>query len=248
LEKHCLADGLPLQSVSVDHRRWGFEEADDDEYQELSGQPPSAPVEEHEETLVGHDPDRVVEVLVNPMAEVVAVRLSPEWRRSVDPRGLHSSVISAANAATMRALARNVEGVDVAAAADRVEPVDDADESPLTTQDMRRLLDAVFTELGRFTEQLSQVVDHSVQAQSTGRHVRGSAQRGHVLSLEIDPGWAGRVRHTEIENELVEVLRVLHNASTPGDLAAGPTGSAISELMELARDPQRLMRRLGMPG
>jgi len=232
----------------VDHRRWGFEEADDDEYRELSGQPSSAPVEEHEETLVGYDPDRVVEVLVNPKAEVVAVRLSPEWRGSVDPRALHSNVVSAANAAIMWALARNVEGVDMTAAADRVEPVDGADESPLTTQDMRRLLDAVSTELDRFTEQLSQVVDHSVRAQSAGRHVRGSALRGHVLSLEIDPGWAGRARHTEIESELVEVLRTLHDASTPRDLAAGPTGSAISELMELAQDPRRLMRRLGMPG
>jgi hypothetical protein len=249
--------GGALHSADVDHRkrgfeqaddRWGFEEADDYEYQELTGPPTSAPTEEPEETLVGNDPDRVVDVVVSTQAEVIAVRLSPHWRRSIDPRGLHSSVVAAANAATMRALARNAENnaenIDTAPPA---EPVDGADESPLSTQDVQRLLDGVSVELGRFTERLSEIVDHPVQVQSSGQHVQGSGQRGQVLHLDIDAGWAARARYTEIESELLEVLRGLHESSTPRELAAGPTGSAISELMDLGRDPQRLMRRLGMP-
>jgi DNA-binding protein YbaB len=231
----------------VDHRRWGFEEADDDEYQELTSRPPSAPAQEPEESLVGYDPDRVVEVVVSPQAEVVRVRLSPQWRQAVDPRGLHSSVVSAANAATMRALARSAQAHDPATGNPEQPAGSDADESPLSTQDVHRLLDAVSAELGRFTEQLSAIVDHSVQVQSAGRHVQGFGQRGQVLRLDIDAGWAGRARHTEIESELLEVLRKLRESSAPRELAAGPTGSAISELMELAGDPQRLMRRLGMP-
>jgi hypothetical protein len=43
------------------------------------------------------------------------------------------------------------------------------------------------------------------------------------------------------------VPRDLHEVSTPREMAAGPSGSAISELMALAADPRRLLRRLGMP-
>ena len=77
----------------MDDQRWGFEEADDWEYQELDGRAASKAAPESEETLVGLDPDGVVEVVVSPAAEVIAVRLSPEWRRSVDPRGLHSCAV-----------------------------------------------------------------------------------------------------------------------------------------------------------
>jgi hypothetical protein len=118
-------------------------------------------------------------------------------------------VRSAANAATMRALARNVERFGSMAVATPAEP--------------------------------------KVGADSAGGHVQGSAQRGLVLSLDIDANWAGQARHTEIETELVEVLRGLHESSTPREVAAGPSGGAISELMDLAADPQRLMRRLGLP-
>jgi len=107
--------------------------------------------------------------------------------------------------------------------------------------------DAVSEELDQFTARLTEVVDHSVRAESAGGHVQGSAQRGQVLSLDIDANWAGQARHTEIETELAEVLRGLHDSSTPRELAAGPSGSAISELMDLAADPRRLMRRLGLP-
>lgn len=240
-------DGVAVQSTNVDDRRWGFEEADDREYRELNGQPPPDPDQEPGETLVGQDPDGVVEVVVSPEAEVVSVRLSAGWRRSVDARQLHSHVLSAANNATMQALSRNVERAEDSAAAAPAEPEGRADESALTTQDVRRLLDAVSTELEHFTERLSEVVDRAVQVQSAGGHVRGVARRGQVLHLDIDAGWAGQARHTEIESELVEVLRELHDSSTPSELTAGPSGSAISELMELAGDPRRLMRRLGMP-
>jgi hypothetical protein len=239
---------------SVDDRSWEFEEADDDGYLERLTGHPVAPTEIPRDALTAHDPDQVIAIVVSPQAELIAVRLSPQWRQSVEPRNLHSSVVSAANAATVRALAQNAEGFDLATMAEADESVNRADESAsgtddshLTTQDVQRLLDDVSAELGRFTEQLSAMVDHPVQVQSAGRHVQGSALRGQVLQLDIDTGWAGRARHTEIEGELLEVLRRLQESSTPRDLATGPTGRAISELMEMARDPQLLMRRLGMP-
>ncbi|WP_243769729.1 hypothetical protein [Amycolatopsis acidicola] len=187
----------------------------------------------------------VVEVMVTREARVAAVRLSPSWRQSVDPRALHTSVLSAANAATMRALAQSVE--QTASALPVAAPQPTVDESPLTNQDVQRLLDSVSAELDQFTERLSAVVDQPVQVRSSGGHVQGSARAGQVLTLDIDSTWAAQARVSEVETELVEVLRGLHDSSTPGGLAAGPTGSAISELMTLAGDPQRLMRRLGMP-
>ncbi|GAB2962684.1 hypothetical protein LWP59_18380 [Amycolatopsis acidiphila] len=226
-------------------RRWGFEEAEDWEYGTQAGQ--TDPAAQPEETLVGQDADHVVQVVVSPDAEVVAVRLSPSWRQVVDPRALHTSVRSAANAATMAALARSVEQVDPTAAS--ASPGASAvDESALTGRDVEGLLDAVDAELRQFTARLSAIVDQPAEVSSSGGHVRGSAQRGQVLALDLDSTWAGRARHTEIETELVEVLRGLHDASTPRELAAGPTGSAISELMELAADPRCLMRRLGHAG
>lgn len=230
----------------MDDRRWGFEDADDQEYEELSGRP-SPPASGPEETLVGQDPHGVVTVVVSPEADVLGVRLSQEWRSVVAPHELHGGVLSAANTATMRALAYNVERMDSTPAAEPVEPQAVADQPELTTQDVQRLLDAVSVELDHFTERFSVVADNPVQVRSAGGHVQGSAQRGQVLSLDIDSGWAGQVRHSEIETELFEVLRGLHDASTPRELAAGPSSGSISELMELIADPRRLLRRLGMP-
>ncbi|CAM2815018.1 hypothetical protein SAXI111661_02880 [Saccharomonospora xinjiangensis] len=228
----------------MNDRRWGFEEAEDWEYEKSGGLP--APVAEPEETLVGQDADQVVQVVVSPEADVVAVRLSPQWRQVVDPRALHTSVLSAANAATVSALARSVEHADLAA--DGTPPENaGADESALTTRDVQRLLDTVEEELRQFTARLSAIVDQPTQVRSSGGHVQGSAQRGQVLALDIDSAWAGQARHTEIETELTEVLRGLHEASTPQEMSAGPRGSAISELMGLAANPRLLMRRLGMP-
>lgn len=233
-----------VESAIVDNRRWGFEEAEEWEYEKPGGLPPS--VTEPEETLIGQDADQVVQVVVSPEADVIAVRLSPQWRQAVDPRALHTSVLTAANAATASALARSVEHVDRTADSAPSESAV-ADESALTTRDVERLLDAVDVELHQFTARLSAIVDQSAEVRSSGGHVRGSAQRGQVLALDIDSAWAGQARHTEIETELTEVLRGLHDASTPHEMAAGPGGDAISELMELASNPRRLMRRLGMP-
>lgn len=235
--------------LGVDDQRWGFEEADDWEYQELGEQAASKAAPEPEETLVGLDPDGVVEVVISPTAEVLAVRLSPEWRMSVDPRGLHTCAVTAANMATMRALAVAVEQVDFTAPATQPQatPVG-TDESALTTQDMQRLFDSVATELERFTEQASAVMGHPATVRSAGGHVQGTAQQGQVLSLDIDANWASVARQGEIESELLEVLRGLQESGIRNELAAGPTGTGISELMELVRDPQRLMRRLGLPG
>lgn len=225
--------------------RWAFEQ----EYQSWDEDQPSIPVDEPGEegpTLVGTDPDGVVEVLVTPVAQIVTVRLAREWRRSLDPRVLGRAVLSAANTAVMRALAKSVEDTEIGAPPPG-EPTPHADRSPLSTADVQRLLDSVAVELEGFSQQLSAVVDRPAQAESSGGHVSGSAERGHFTTLTIDPSWAAQVPHTEIAGELTEVLRALHSASTPGELATGPQGPAITELMDLARDPELLMRRLGMP-
>lgn len=241
--------GGALESLGVDNQRWGFEEAEDWEYQELGGQTASKANPEPAETLVGRDPDGAVEVVVSPAAEVLAVRLSPKWRSSVDPRGLHSCVVTAANMATMQALAHGVEQVDFIAAANapQAAPVG-ADESALTAQDMQRLFDSVTTELESFTERASAVIDRPTTVRSAGGHVQGTAHYGQVLSVDIEASWVVAVRQGEIESELFEVLRALRESNTPDDLVAGPAGTGISELMELVSDPRRLMRRLGLPG
>lgn len=94
----------------------------------------------------------------------------------------------------------------------------------LSSADVQRLLDSVHQEIAGFSRQLTAVVDRPAQAESSGYHVQGTAERGHFTSLTVDPSWAGQIRHTEIESELTEVLRKLHNESTPGELAAGPQG------------------------
>ena len=70
---------------------------------------------------------------------------------------------------------------------------------------------------------------------------------GSIEANQLQPGRYALDFYKSHESELVEVLRGLHDSSTPRELAAGPSGSAISELMELAGDPRRLMRRLGLP-
>jgi hypothetical protein len=56
----------------VDRARWGFEEADDWEYEQLNSRsaPAPNPVDEPTETLVGQDSDGVVAVVVSPEGEV----------------------------------------------------------------------------------------------------------------------------------------------------------------------------------
>jgi DNA-binding protein YbaB len=208
--------------------------------------PRSAPPEpEHADVVTGTDPAGAVTVAATPEAEVVAVTLAEDWKRRIDPRALHSAVVTAANAATAQALARRLETTDLRAAAPQ--PAAQQDDSPLTRQDVTRLLDAVTADLGAFTQRLSEVVDQPVTAESPGHNVSGSAQRGQVLRLGIDPAWASAARNTEIEAEIKAVLTELRSKSTPQDLAGGPRSRAIDELNALASDPQRLLRRLGLP-
>ncbi|MBV9843704.1 MAG: YbaB/EbfC family nucleoid-associated protein [Kutzneria sp.] len=231
----------------MDDRRWGFDEADD---WEADGAASARGADaDTQDVVTGTDPDTVVTVTLTPAAEVVSVKLAADWRRSVDPRALDASVLAAVNAATMRALARQVEAVPPVAEVRPPAPSTPggADEPPLTRQDVLRLVDAVSTDLRRFSERISPVVDHPVSAESAGGHVTATASRGRVIGLSLDPGWVGSVRDSEIESELLDVLRQLHDKSTPAELTAGPRSSAIAELTALASDPQRFLARLGLP-
>jgi len=104
----------------------------------------------------------------------------------------------------------------------------------------------VTADLEQFTRQAAGVIDRPVSAESAGRHVSGTAQRGQVLQVSVDPGWASRSRASEIEGELVDVLGELRLRSTPGDLAQGPHSAAIAELTTLASDPATLLSRIGL--
>ncbi|WP_410598899.1 YbaB/EbfC family nucleoid-associated protein [Amycolatopsis sp. lyj-90] len=93
----------------MDDERWAFEdelEQDDDPPRSSS----TEPVPE-EDRISGQDQDGVVTVVVSPDADVLSVVLTREWKQSVDPRGLHSAVTAAANAATIAAVARQADDV-----------------------------------------------------------------------------------------------------------------------------------------
>lgn len=220
---------------------WGFEEGDEwDEVPRSREQPPGTTAEE----LTGSDPDGAVTVVVGPDAAVLEVRVDPNWRHAVDPRALHHSVLAAANNATMRALAAQVEAGPVVSPQPRVVP---AAETPLTSGDIRRLLDAVAMELSVVTEQLAGVADRRITATSGGRHVSAAALRGQVVDVGVDANWAASARPREIEAELFDVLGTLRRDGDTGELAARlQGGSAVAELNALASDPQALLRRIGL--
>lgn len=230
-------------------RRSPDEWDDDDSWLVDTSGPPAGrtppPDPEPADVVTGTDPDGAITVTVTPEAEIVSVALAEDWKRRVDPRSLHLAVVTAANAATMSALGRKLEMADPRAAAPRTAA--QHDESPLSRQDVTRLLDAVTADLDAFTRQLSEAVDQPVTAESPGRNISGSAQRGQILRLAIDPAWASAARDAEIEVEVKAVLTELQAKSTPQDLAGGPRSPAIDELNALASDPQRLLRRLGLP-
>lgn len=137
--------------------RWAFEQ----EYQswddEPSPVPPAEPAAE-DPALTGTDPDGVVEVLVTAAAEIVAVRLSPAWRASLDPRVLDQAVLTAANTAVMRALAKSVEDTEMDVSPGPGAPPD-ADAGPLTSADVQRLLDSVSTEQNTLTQKVHDLGD-----------------------------------------------------------------------------------------
>ncbi|MFI6303452.1 hypothetical protein ACIBCH_16385 [Amycolatopsis thailandensis] len=231
----------------MDDERWAFEEElerDDD--------PPRSSAAEQvsdEDRISGRDPDGVVTVVVSPEADVLSVVLSSEWKQSVDPRGLHSAVTAAANAATIAALGRQMD--DVARNPPPMPtfgatPASNADESPLGTQDMLRLVEAATAELEQFTQRAATVVDRRITAESRGGHVDGTMANGQIVAMEIDPAWVAQVRAGEIESEILDVLRQLREAGTPPGLADGPQGPAIAEIMGLLFDPHRMARRVGL--
>ena len=222
--------------------RWGFEDLDDREYEEISGRRPAQQPTESTETGSGQDPDRVVTVQVALTGEVASVHLAADWKQTVDPRALGTSVLAAANAATAAAMVAQVDRID--GQPPPTSTAEDIDRTPLTRQDVNRLLEAVTADLEQFTRQVAEIAGRTVSAESAGRHVSGTAQRGQVLEVSVDAGWAARSRTAEIESELVEVLRELRRRSTPGELVQGPQSPAIAELTALVADPATLLSRL----
>lgn len=231
----------------MDDDRWAFE----DELEQDDDPPKSSftdPVPE-EDRISGQDQDGVVTVVVSPEADVLSVVLAQQWKHSVDPRGLPSAVVAAANTATIAALARHVDDVarnPPAMPTFGATLASTADESPLGTQDMLRLVEAATAELARFTQQAAAVVDRRITAESGGGHVHGTVTNGQVVEVGIDPSWAAQVRAGEIESEILDVLRQLREAGTPPDLSDGPQGPAIAEIMGLLFDPHRMARRVGL--
>jgi len=229
------------EGTHMGDRRWGFEDLDDWEYEEVRDRQAASQPADPAETVSGQDADHVVTVQVTPTGEVTSVRLAAGWKQAVDPRALGTSVLAAANAATVAAMVTQLDLVEPPPSAPAPHH---ADPTPLTRQDVDRLLDAVTADLQDFTQRVAEVVDRPVSAESVGRHVSGTAVRGRVLQVSVDPGWASRSRTSEIEGELVDVLGQLSRRSTPGELVQGPRSSAIAELHALASDPTTLLDRL----
>jgi hypothetical protein len=189
-----------------------------------------------------------VTVEVDDVGVVVGVSLAADWKKSVDPRALHTAVISAAQTATMQVLARNAEQMGLRAERSASgAPADVPELSPLNPSDVQRLLDEVYVDIDRFAEQVSQRLDRTASVTSAGGHVQGSATKGQIHDLSIDPNWSSVARKAEIESELNDVLSKLGEQSSAGDLAQGPQSRAISELKGLVSDPQLFLRRIGLP-
>jgi hypothetical protein len=78
------------------------------------------------------------------------------------------------------------------------------DDSPLTTDDVLQLVDAVTADLERFTQQMALVVEQVVTVESSGGHVTGSGKGGQILSITVDPHWAASARNSEREGGRAE--------------------------------------------
>ncbi|HEX3649430.1 MAG TPA: YbaB/EbfC family nucleoid-associated protein [Pseudonocardiaceae bacterium] len=220
-------------------QRWGFE--DDDEYE----QPRSNHPEPDADQVEGADPEHVVTVVADLAGAARAVRIT----RQVDPTSLPQRVVAAANAATMAALARQVR---TAPPEPEPEPVaasagPPADPDPFAAiNDVLRLMDEVSDELDSFQRELAAVTSGVTAADSGGRHVTVSSRDGQVVDVSIDPRWAGAVRTSELESEILDALQRVRRMAAPGELAQGPRSAAITELNNLVRNPQAMMRRLGL--
>jgi DNA-binding protein YbaB len=225
-----------------DDDEWAFE-AETDLWDD--GETPAQSQEHEPEPSgpTGRDPDRVVTVAVSAEAAILRVKLDADWKSKVDPRALDTSVLTAANAATIDALLRQTREVQE----NPPSPIHSAaDETPLTARDVLRLGDAVLAEVDEISARLV-VADRTVAATSSGGHVSGTAQSGRYVSLDIDPTWASIARNAEVEAELTEILRSLHRASVP-DCAGRHVGKVTAELLSLVHDPDRLIRRVQFRG
>lgn len=201
---------------------------------------------ESKPTVPSSEPPVTVEV--DDAGFVTSASLAADWKKSVDPRELHTTVLTAAQTASMQVLVSKVEQVDLTSAEpESSAPANVPDTSPLSAGDVQRLLEEVYGDVDRFTEQASTRLNRTVSVTSAGGHVRGSATKGQIHDLSIEPNWSSAARNSEIESELNEVIRQLGEQSSPGELAEGPQSRAISELKSLVSDPQLFLRRIGLP-
>lgn len=200
-----------------------------------------------DETPATHSSELPVFVEVNNFGHVASVTLAEEWKRSLDPRELPSFILEALHAETMKVATEQVGQLDTTCTEVAKAPTEVPDNSPLSRGDVHRLLDEVQADLSEFTKQLDLQTSHPVSITSAGGHVQGSADRGRVSELNIDPSWASSSRRSEIELELNEVLSQLTEKSAPKEIMEGPRSRAIDELNSLVSDPQSFIRRIGLP-
>jgi DNA-binding protein YbaB len=230
-------------------QRWGFEEDDEREDQPDDG---GGPPPTDEDTVQGADPNGIVTVVANLAGEPVAVRLEPRWAETAGPHRLPDLVRTAANGASVAALARQVSDsvpneAEAPTQPPTAEPVGGGPGDPITAMNrVLALMDTVSAELEQFEQRLSTVSAVVVAARSGGRHVTVNGRDGQVLDVVLDPDWAGSVRASEVESELLDALRTFHRRTTPGELAEGPRSPAITELNNLVRNPSALLREFGL--
>lgn len=231
------------------NQRWGFDEADDDEFDDVDSVP-AAEQMASEDLLTGADSDGIVEVSVTDTGEFVSVSLAEEWQTVVDPRTLNENVLAAANTATMRALGKQVEntefgGVEDAGTDAHDEASNPSDgEIPITKDYAMRLLSKVSVDVDRFMGQVSDVANRVVSTESDGHHVSASGVRRQLTEVWVDPEWANRARRSEIEHELQDALTSFSTQSSLGELTQGPRSEAIDELMALVSNPGEMVRRI----
>jgi DNA-binding protein YbaB len=224
-------------------QRWGFEE--DDGFDHPDPRPTELDVDEVE----GTDDDRIVTVMADLAGEATAVRITSTWADH-DPTTLPQRVITAANAAVLAALARRIEDAPPEPPEVSAEPA--PDDAPATgdpfaaINDVLRLMDEVSADLDSFQRQLTSATAGASSADSRGRHVTVGVRDGQVIDVSIDPRWAGAVRTSELESEVLDALQRVQRMASPGDLARGPRSAAISELDHLVRNPRAMLRQLGL--
>lgn len=223
-------------------QRWGFEE--DDGYEDAPGRPAGADVDQVE----GADEEHVVTVVADLAGQAQAVRLAPTWAEH-DPTSLPQRVITAANAATTAALARQLETPAEPQPQPEPPAVDGAGPAgdPFAAiNDVLRLMDEVSADLDSFQRRLAAATTGVTSADSSGRHVTVGIRDGQVIDVSIDPRWAAAVRTSEVESELLDALQRAQRMASPGELADGPRSAAITELNNLVRNPQAMLRQLGL--